>query len=102
MEAQAKPTYIGLWVKNDKNGNPFLSGSTESTVYFVFTDKDGSKSLHTIDKTVEGAKIKKGGSFTVGESDKGPYYKLDNMTIFENNRREKETHPHYNLVVYPS
>jgi len=94
--------YIGLWIKNDKNGIPFLSGSTESTVYFVFRDnKDPSlKTLHTIDKTVEGSKMVKVGPLENGSSDNGTFQKLDNMYIFPNQRREKESHPDFNLVIY--
>lgn len=99
--AEAKE-YIGLWTKTDKNGNPFLSGSTDNKVFFVFRDnKDHSKkTLHTIDKTVEGAKMEKIGVFENGSGDNGDYQKLGNMFIFKNNRREKETHPDFNMVVY--
>lgn len=94
--------YIGLWIKNDKNGTPFLSGSKDNIVYFVFRDNKDStkKTLHTLDKSVEGAKLEKVGLLENGTSDNGDYQKLGNMFIFKNTRREKETHPDFNMVVY--
>jgi hypothetical protein len=99
--AKAKE-YIGLWTKQDKNGNPFLSGSTDSTVFFVFRDKDdhSKKTLHTLDKSVEGAKLEKVGVLENGSGDNGDYQRLGNTFIFKNTRREKETHPDFNMVVY--
>ena len=56
--------------------------------------------MHTIDKTVEGSKMVKVGTLETGESDNGSFQKLDNMFVFPNTRREKETHPDFNLVIY--
>ena len=94
--------YIGLWTKTDKNGNPFLSGSKDDIVYFIFRDsKDHSiKTLHTLDKTVDGAKLVKVGVLENGSSKNGDYQKLGNRFIFKNTRREKESHPDFNMVVY--
>ena len=98
-----KPAYVGLWTKNDKNGNPFLSGNTEDVVYFIFRDKKDSskKRLFTLDKTTEGAELEKIGLFENCETEDGnSYMRLDNMCVFENTRRTEDKHPHFNLVIY--
>lgn len=94
--------YIGLWTKMDKNGNPFLSGSKDNIVYFVFRDKKdpSKKTLHTLDKSVESAKLEKVGVLENGSGDNGDYQKLGNLFIFKNTRREKDSHPDFNIVVY--
>ncbi len=94
--------YIGLWTKNDKNGNPYLNGSDDTTVYFIFRDRDDAtkKTLHTLPKGVEGAKFTKVGMFETVKGESGEFQKLGNMCIFENTRRTEEKHPHFNLVIY--
>ena len=95
--------YIGLWTKNDKNGNPFLSGSKDDMVYFIFRDSKnpGVKTLHTLDKTVENAKLEKVGILENASGDNGDYQKLGNRFIFKNERREEgKNHPDFNMVVY--
>lgn len=95
--------YIGLWMKKDKNDAPFLSGSTDDLVYFIFRDnKDHSKkTLHTLDKSVKGAKLEKVGVLENGTSDNGDYQKLGNTFIFKNTRREEgKNHPEFNMVIY--
>lgn len=102
-QMETEKTYIGLWTKNDKNGNPYLNGSKDDLVYFIFRDgKDPTKkTLHTLDKTIDGAKLKEIGVLEtkIGKGDV-EYQQFENMCIFKNERREKETHPHFNLVIY--
>jgi len=101
-EVESKPTYIGLWTKEDKNGNHFWSGSHEEKVYFVFGTKDPYvKTLSTVpsgsDRTSEFTKV---GTFSKTSGKNGDFYKFENMCIFKNEKRIKETHPHFNLVIY--
>ena len=95
--------YIGLWIKEDKNGVPYLNGSTEDLVYFIFRDKDDAKkkTLHTLNKAIKGSKLMEVGVLEnkVGKGDV-EFQQLGNMCIFKNDRREKETHPHFNLVIF--
>ena len=102
MSNETKPQYVGLWTKEDKNGNPYLNGSTDEIVYFIFRDRDdvNKKVLYTLPKGVEGAKLTRLGDLTKGSNDNGEYIRYDNMFIFPNTRREKENHPHFNLVIF--
>lgn len=95
-------TYIGMWAKKDKNGNPFLSGSYEGLVYFIFRDKkDPSvKTLHTLKSGDSKAKLVKVGELETREGANGEYSVIGNMCLFKNERRTADNHPDFNLVVY--
>ncbi len=105
LDAATKPKYIGLWTKEDKNGNPFLSGSDDDLVYFIFRDQNDAtkKTLSTLPKgTARGeSKFKRVGTFDTLTGDKGEYQRLGNMCIYPNEFRTEEKHPHFNLVIYP-
>jgi len=100
---EVKPEYIGLWAKNDKNGETFLNGSDDKLVYFIFKDRDGGRSLHTTPRLPKGSpkgKFTKVGMFETVNGEHGEFQKLNNMCIFPNEKRTEENHPDFNLVIY--
>ena len=101
---EAKPTYIGLWAKPDKNGNTYLSGGTDDIAYTVFKDKDdaGKRQMNFLTKTDTNPSWTKGAVFSEVKKDDGTsFFKSGNMCIYLNDRRdEAKNHPHFNLVIY--
>ncbi len=100
--ASAAKEYIGLWINQDKNGKDYLSGKNETTRFFIFKNEDGSRSLKTRPIVAEeGIKFTTVGNLIQSQTSEGKeFFKIGDMCVFPNERREKETHPHFNLVVY--
>lgn len=94
--------YIGLWAKEGKNGT-FLSGGDQDNQYFVFKSRsdENVKVLHSAVKGEDGTggPINKIGTLEGETGKNGEYWRFDKYFLFTNDRREKETHPDFNLVI---
>ena len=108
-EAKKKYRYIGLWVGQDKNGNPYLSGKDKETgiKYFVFSDdKTKEKRLCS---SKEGEKIVTIGKVEKKTNDRGEFMVCEGHIIIENRFYEEGTFttasgaeytkPEYNLGI---
>jgi hypothetical protein len=101
---EVKPIYVGMWIKEDKNGNTFLSGNDDDTAYCLFRDKNDAtkRTMSTLNKKIPGAKWTTGAVFDELKKDGDtPYFKSGNMCVYLNDRREEgKNHPNFNLVIY--
>ena len=81
--------YVGMWLKKDKNGNDYLSGSNEKNLFFVFRDSKDStkKTIHSKDLFDADADLTKLGTLENVEGSEGTYQKFKNMYIFVNNQK---------------
>ena len=77
--------YVNLWIKEDKNGNPMLSGKDKQTGswFYVFTDKD-DETVKRLAMSPPDGEMLTVGDLEKGVSDYGEYLKFKNYFIAEN------------------
>lgn len=82
--------YVNLWIKEDKNKLPMLSGKDKTTgnYYYVFTDKEDDK-IKRLAMSADGDMVNIG-TLIEGSSDYGTYLKFKNYFIAENRFYDEE------------
>lgn len=77
--------YIGMWLNEDKNGNPYLGSAKadDGTKYFVFNDSKDS-TIKNLCSVKEGEDIKTIGKLEKRSNDKGEFLVCGDYLVVEN------------------
>ena len=80
----AKGKFLGMWVSEDKNGNPYLSGNDKetNTRYFVFSNRDNSE-IKELSRSVDGGSITLIGQLTKRTSEHGEFLSCGDFVVAE-------------------